>query len=86
MKQKEQSKVKPVHEIKLSRLVAAIWRNENKDSAWYNVTFERSYRDEEELKSSQSFGRDDLLLLAKIANEAHSLIFALQREERAAQD
>ena len=86
MKKQQQAKTKPVAEVRYGNIRAAIWRNENKDSAWYNVTFERSYRDEEELKSSQSFGRDDLLLLAKIANEAHSLICALQREERAAQD
>ena len=40
----------------------------------FNVTFERSYKDGEEWKTTNSFGRDDLLKLAKLADEAHSWI------------
>lgn len=50
----------------------------------YNVTFQRLYRDDEgKWQSSESFGRDDLLLLAKIADQAHSRICGLQLAERA---
>ena len=86
MKKQQQAKTKPVAEVRYGNVRAAIWRNENAESSWYNVTFERSYRDEDEYKSSQSFGRDDLLLLAKVADEAHTLINNMQREERQAQD
>ena len=32
-------------------------------------------------KTTQSFGRNDLLVLAKVADQAHSRIFALPQEE-----
>ena len=38
------------------------------------MTFERSYHDGEAWRSSNSFGRDDLLKLAKVADQAHSWI------------
>ena len=74
---------KPVDEVRLGALKAAIWRNERDNGARFNVTFSRSYRDSDgNWKSTSSFGRDDLLVVAKLADRAHSRIFALQREER----
>lgn len=63
---------KPVHEIKAWPVRAAIWRQESKNGAFYNVTFERSYKDkdDDQYKSSGSFNRDDLLSLAQIATKA----------------
>jgi len=75
----EQAKTRPAVEVRFGNIRAAVWRNEAEAGPWYNVTFERSYRDGTEYKSSQSFGRDDLLTLAKVADEAHSEIFRLQR-------
>ena len=40
----------------------------------FNVTFELSYHDGEAWRSSNPFGRDDMLKLAKVADEAHSWI------------
>jgi hypothetical protein len=41
----------------------------------YNVAFSRSYKDgENNWKDSASFGVDDLLLLAKAADDAHTWI------------
>jgi len=81
--QSEQNKLRPVAEVRLGGIRAAIWKNENeKGGAWYNATFERSYRDEDKHRSSQSFGRDDLLALAKVADLAHTRIFELQHEDR----
>jgi len=39
------------------------------------VTFSRLYRDGEQWKDSSSFGRDDLPLLAKVADQVHSWIY-----------
>ena len=47
----------------------------------HNVTFSRLYKDGDEWKSTQSFSRNDLLLLAKVADQAHSRIFELQQAE-----
>lgn len=72
---KKTAKQKPVHEIRLGRIRAAIWENETKNGARHNVTFSRLYKDEDEWRDSTSFGRDDLPLLQKVADRVHSWIF-----------
>lgn len=67
-------KQKPIHEVRLGSIKAAIWANETENAVRHNVTVSRIYRDGEEWKSTDSFGRDDLLLLAKVADQAHSWI------------
>jgi hypothetical protein len=74
------SKNKPKHEVRLGRIKAAIWENETKTGPRCNVTFTRIYKDGNDWKDSDSFGRDDLLLLAKVADEAHSWIFANSKD------
>ena len=75
---------KPVAEVRIGRVKATVWPNETKEGRTkYNVTFSRLYRDSEEWKRTQSFSRNDLLLLAKVADLAHSRIFELQHEEAA---
>jgi hypothetical protein len=76
-------KQKPVAQVRIGSIKAAIWRNEAEKGSRYNVTFQRLYKDGDQWKSSESFGRDDLLLLAKVADLAHSRIFELQQEDRA---
>jgi hypothetical protein len=77
------AKDKPVHEERLGMVKAAVWKNETDTGARYNVTFARLYRDGEEWKSTDSFGRDDLLTLAKVADRAHSWIHdEAQSEEK----
>ena len=79
------SNTKPVDEVRFGAVKAAIWHNETDNGSRFNVTFSRSYRDSEgNWKSTSSFRRDDLLVVAKVADQAHSRIFELQREEKAA--
>ena len=62
---------KPAHEIRISGIRATIWKNDTDNGPRFNTTFERSYRPEGgEWKTSDSFGRDDLLVLAHVATEA----------------
>ncbi len=68
------TKQQPVHEVRLGTIKAAIWRNETDAGARFNATFERIYNVDGEWRSTGSFGRDDLLVLAKVADEAHSWI------------
>ena len=76
-------KQKPVHEVRLGSIKAAIWANETENGVRHNVTVSRIYRDAEEWKSTDSFGRDDLLVLAKVVDQAHSWICAqTQRPEK----
>lgn len=73
---------RPVHQIRIGRIRAVIWANSGENGTWHNVTFERSYREDDQWKSSDNFGRDDLLILAKLADQAHSWIVARQAEAR----
>lgn len=66
---------KPAQELRFGRIKAAIWQNESENGSRFNVTFTRLYRDGEGWKNSESFGRDDLPLLAKLADQAHSWIY-----------
>jgi hypothetical protein len=78
---KKPDKVPPVQEFRIGLLKAAIWANPTDDGVRYNVTFLRSYKDGEAWKTSNAFGRDDLLAVAKLADMAHSWI-VLQRPRR----
>ena len=66
---------KPVHEIRIGRIKATVWENETQNGTRHNVTVSRLYKDGDEWKDSASFGRDDLPLVAKVADQAHSYIF-----------
>ena len=72
---------KPISEVRIGRVKAAIWPNGTDGRTRHNVTFSRLYKDGDEWKNTQSFSRNDLLLLAKVANQAHSRIFELQQAE-----
>jgi len=79
-KQAAQAAKRPIHEIRLGRVKGAIWENETSQGVRHNVTFQRIYRDEDQWKSSDSFGRDDLPLIQKVADMAHSWIFGQAQE------
>lgn len=74
-------KNKPIHAIRFGSIKAAIWENKIKTGTWYGVTFSRIYKDGEEWKHTDSFGRDDLLTVAKCADQAHSWIFEQSAKE-----
>jgi hypothetical protein len=71
---------KPVHEVRYGVIKAAIWRNESENGTRYNTTFSKAYRDGEQWKNTDSFGRDDLLVVAKAASDAHTWIHQQPRE------
>ena len=71
---------KPVHEVRLGRIRAAIWENATQTGTLYNVTLSRLYKDDNQWKDSTSFGRDDLPLVAKVADLCHTWIFQRKRE------
>lgn len=75
------AKDKPIHEVRLGSIKAAIWKNDTPNGVRFNVTFARLYRDGDDWKSTDSFGRDDLLVVAKVADQAHSWIFEQSQEE-----
>jgi hypothetical protein len=79
-------KVKPVHEIRLGRIKAAVWQNQTQNGSRYNVTLSRLYRDGTRWKDSTSFGRDDLLVVAKIAEQAFAWIYQQSQGQNGSQN
>jgi hypothetical protein len=73
-------RARPVEEIRIGAIRAAIWRNDTDSGVRHNVTFERIFRDGQEWRSTASFGRDELLLLGKVADQAHTWIHNQGRE------
>lgn len=71
----KEAKNRPVHELRFGRIRAAIWQNETENGPRHNVTITRLYKDGNEWKDSTSFGRDDLPLVAKVCDQAHTWIF-----------
>ena len=69
------AKVRPVHEIRMGRIRAAIWENETQSGTRHNVTVCRMYKEGDQWKDSSTFGRDDLPLVSKVLDQAHSWIF-----------
>ena len=67
-------KQRPAHEIRLGSVKAVVWKNETPDTVRYKANFTRLYKDGEQWKESDGFGRDELLLLSKVADRVHSWI------------
>ena len=75
------TKQKPISEVRIGSIKAAIWQNNTDSGARFNVTFQRLYRDEHnKWHSSDGFGRDDLLVLARVAERAFDSIHELHQE------
>ena len=65
----------PLKIIRMGRIKAVIWENNTEQRPFHNVTFARTYMDQDKkFHDTDSFGRDDLLLLSKLANEAHTFV------------
>ena len=76
-----ETKKAPVFKLRVDLIIGSIWKNETDKGTFYNVTFERRYRDGEgNWKSSHSYNTDDLLSLAKAADLAHTKIAQLRSE------
>jgi hypothetical protein len=77
---------RPVHEIRLGRIRAAVWSNPGEKGPLYSVGIARLYKDETtgQWADSTSFHRDDLLLVAKVADAAHTWIYEQSARDKTA--
>ena len=68
---------KPIHQVRLGAIKAAIWQNRSDKTveSWFTVTVTRSYRDQEQIKDTTSFRRDDLPIVAKAVEMAYAWIW-----------
>lgn len=70
---------RPLQTFRLGWIKAAVWENEADGRTFYAVTFARTYRDNGRFHDTDSFGRDDLPLVAKLADQVHTFIFEQHR-------
>ena len=64
---------KPVHQVRIGRIKAAVF--DYGEEAPRKVQFTALYKDGETWKGSQSFTREDLPLLAKVADQVHTYLY-----------
>ena len=75
----------PVAKLRIGLLSASIWERTTDNGTFHTVTFERRYRDTKgEWHSTPSFDKNNLLTLAKLADQADTEIARLTRKEAAA--
>ena len=74
----------PSAEIRIGTVKATVWENEVGGITQHNVTFSRIYRDEDQWKTTQSFRFSKLLSVAKLADQAHTLVAERKAEAASA--
>ncbi len=72
----------PVHKLRHGAVSASIWRQETDKGPLFNVTFQRAYKDGDTWRNSNSFGRNNLLVLSLIAARAFEWIGNQPREPK----
>jgi hypothetical protein len=73
-KKSETDSAKPIHKIRHGAVSASIWPQQTRNGMMFNVTFQRTYKDEDDWKHTGSFGRRDLLVVGLIAARAFEWI------------
>ena len=74
---------RPAAELRIGTVKATVWENEVGGITHHNVTFSRIYPEGGQWKTTQSFRFVNLLSVAKLADQAHTLI--AERKAEAAQ-
>ena len=78
------SNSKPAAELRIGTVKATVWENEIGGITRHNVSFSRIYRDGDQWKTTQSFRFSNLLSVAKLADQAHTLIAERKAEAASA--
>ena len=70
--------------FKVGRVRAAVWTNESDKGRWHSVSFSRLYKDKDgNWQDATRFSREDLPLLIKAADQAHTVLYQGQAEDKA---
>ena len=78
---------RPVKTLRDGAIKASIWKNEGEKGAFFNVTFARTYKDEQgNLHDTESFSGAQLLRLARLAEQAYSATGELSKAERTSEN
>jgi len=65
----------PAHVIRFGLIKGSIWRNQTRAGERFTITVVRIFKNGAHWTESTRFGGDDLLLVAKVCDLAHSWIF-----------
>ncbi|MEZ6131316.1 MAG: hypothetical protein DWQ35_16100 [Planctomycetota bacterium] len=71
----------PSHTIRFGLIKASIWQNHTRNGDRHSVTIVRLYKNGDSWVESTRFGRDDLPLVAKVSDLAHTWIYEQGRSE-----
>ena len=74
---------KPAHKIRSGAIEVAIWKQVGEKGTFFSVTMSRSFKQGEQWKQSDSFGQDDILVLAKLLDLAHTWILSQPAKQAA---
>src|SRR5438128_7719109 len=74
---------RPVHEVRMGRICAAIWQHTDGDEKiWHNVTLSRIYKDNQgNWARSDSFGKSDLPLVARVTQRAFDWLYEARQDD-----
>lgn len=76
---------RPFHELRSANLKAVVWENGTKHGPMFSAVLVRVWRDDAgDWHETHSLGRDDLLLAAKLLDQAHTIVMR-EESRRAAQ-
>jgi hypothetical protein len=82
-----ETKNPPVHSVRFGAIRCAVWANETKNGVMHSTVLTRTYRDENgEYQETNSLRRDDLLLVGKVLDMAHTWICQTEQERHQSQD
>lgn len=73
---KSKPAAKPVQTFRLKAISASVFENQSEDgkTTFYKVSLQRTYRQDDEWRTSQSFSRDDLPIAALLLQKAWEFI------------
>ena len=70
---------KPIFSHRLNRIEVAIWKNESDEAVWHNITFQRTYRDEQGvIQNTPGFRVNDLPAVAFLAVKAYDYLASME--------
>jgi hypothetical protein len=75
----------PAQKLRIGNVSAIVWRNPSDKGAWYSCQIQRSYKNgDDEWRQTDAMGLDDLLVAAKLLDQAHSWIAEAMQADRKA--
>jgi hypothetical protein len=72
---------KPVHEVRVGSVKAAVWKDQNGEKQRFNVSVQRMYKDGDKWKTSEYFGREDLPKVVLVMQKVYEWTFSPEATE-----